>query len=314
MWNASDKRDDCRLADMRRALELRSRILYTIRQFFARRHFVEIETPVRIPAPALERHIDAVPSRDQFLRTSPEFHLKRFLAQGYDRIFEMGPCFRDGEMGDLHNPEYTMIEWYRRGTDYIGILRDMEALLPFVGKRVLGGTRVRFRATVIDLSPPWERVSVEDAFAAHAGWNPLERFDADRFDLDLVEKVEPALPRDRPVVLMDYPGEAGGFARRKPGARNAVERWELYLGGVELANAFSELTDPVEQRARLEECARERQRAGKPAYAVDEWFLAALEKGLPPSGGVALGVDRLAMILTDASSLDGVIPFRGDTV
>ncbi len=291
-------------------LRARSKILRAIREFFSQRDFIEVETPVRLPAPALELHIDAEPSGDQFLRTSPELHMKRLLAGGVPRIVQMGPCFRRGERGALHNPEYTMLEWYRSHADYVDILADAKALIAFVAQDVLGSTDIQFRGRPIALLPVWETITVAEAFRQFAGWDPTEAFDADRFDLDLVDKVEPQLPRDVPVVLKDYPVEAAALSRRRDGTPPVAERWELYIGGLELANAYSELIDPAEQRARFEECRRRREALGKPVYPLDEPFLAAMEKGVPPCAGIALGVDRLVMLLTDAASLDDVMAFR----
>ena len=311
MSSASDSdADRRRLAALRPALDARSRTLQAVRGFFTDRGFVEIDTPVRIPAPALELHIDAIPSADQYLRTSPELHMKRLLAAGYERIFQLGPCFRAGERGRLHNPEYTMLEWYRSPGDYLSVLDDAEGLVPGVARELLGDSRVRFGGRSIDLARPWPRMAVRDAFVQHAGWDPVAAFDADRFDFDLVGKVEPCLPLDRPVVLMDYPIEAGALARPKPGQPTVAERWELYIGGVEIANAFSELTDASEQRRRFEQCAAERRAMGRAVYPMDEAFLAALERSMPASGGVALGIDRLVMILAGCESLDDVIAFR----
>ena len=150
---------------------------------------------------------------------------------------------------------------------------------------------------------------MEEVFEQSAGWNPVEEFDADRFDFDLVEKVEPQLPTDGPVVLKDYPAELCALARLKPGNPKVAERWELYLNGIEIANAYSELTDPVEQRARFETWGTQRKALGKPVYELDEEFFQWLEK-MPPACGVALGLDRLLMILIGAESLDAVLPFR----
>ncbi len=281
-------------------LEFRSRVLSAIRGFFVARGFTEIETPVRLPTPALELNIDAEPSGAGFLRTSPELHMKRLLAAGYERVFQMGPCFRKGELGALHHPEYTMLEWYRARADYLDILRDTEELL----------------ATLAAFSPcppadlRWRRITVREAFLQYAGWDPVAAYDADRFEHDLVTWVEPALPGDHPVVLMDYPAPAAALARRKPGDEAVAERWELYLQGVEIANAFSELTDPVEQRTRFEGWAAERRAEGRTVYPLDEAFLAALDAGMPASGGIALGVDRLVMVLAGKHTLDEVMAFR----
>lgn len=290
-------------------LQLRSKVLQAIRRFFVTRDFIEVETPVRLPAPALESFIDAVPSGDWYLRTSPELHMKRLLAVGMPRIFQMGACFREGERGDHHSPEFTMLEWYRSDADYLTILRDTEALIREVADSVLGTGTFFFGNTTIHLATPWESISVSDAFRRFAGWDPVADFDPDRFDLDLINKVEPSLPLDRGVVLMDYPSEVAALARRSERDPRVAERWELYLGGLELANAFSELTDADEQRRRFEACAAERAAAGRDVYPLDYPFLAALEAGLPPCGGIALGVDRLTMLLANAPRIQDVIPF-----
>lgn len=299
-----------RLRALSPVLGVRSRVLRALRQFFHDRGFLEVETPVRLKTPALELHIDAEPSGGYYLRTSPELHMKRLLAAGGERLFQLGPCFRRNERGERHHPEYTMLEWYRANADYNDILVDAKALVTFVAREVLGRTDLAYRGTPIELWPVWERITVAEAFKQFAGWDPVARFDAGRFDADLVEKIEPQLPKNVPVILADYPVEAAALARRRPDNPAVAERWELYIGGLELANAYSELTDPAEQRARFEACARRRRELGKEAYSIDEEFLEALESGLPPCAGIALGVDRLVMLLTDSPSLDGVIAFR----
>ena len=288
---------------------MRAGILHSIRRFFAEREFLEIDTPVRIPCPAAEQHIDAERSDGWYLRTSPEFHMKRLVASGYDRVYQIGPCFRRGEQGPLHHPEFTMLEWYRAESDYADILGDTKALLVRIARDVVGATTLTYGQDEIDLLP-WERISIRDAYLLHAGWDPVQDYDADRFDLDMAEKIEPALPRGVPVVLTDYPVGAGGFARAKSDDPRVAERWELYVAGLELANAYSELTDPAEQRERLLACGRQRSAAGKEVYAVDERFLRAIESGMPPSGGIALGVDRLVMLFANQPDLDGVVAFR----
>ena len=308
----SQRNDPDGLAAALQVLGLKSRTLRAIRGFFFDRGFTEVETPVRLPAPALELNIDAEPSGKWYLRTSPELHMKRLLAAGCERIFQIGPCFRLGETGRLHNPEYTMLEWYRAGAGHLDVLVDAKALMIHIAREAIGGTVLSLGRMKVDLAGEWIFRTVADAFSEYAGWNPLRKFDADRFDLDMVDKVEPALPKDRPVVLGDYPAEVAALARRKPSDPRVAERWELYIRGVELANAFGELTDQAEQRARFEKCAAERGAAGKPVYPIDEKFLACLS-GMPQSAGVALGVDRLVMLLAGLDSLDRVLPFRGDT-
>ncbi len=298
-----------RIPDDISVLRIRSKALQCVRRFFSDRGFIEVETPVRIPVPALELHIDAEESGDWYLRTSPELHMKRLMAEGCDRIFQIGACFRRGERGRLHSPEHTMLEWYRRDADYMDMLVDTKALMAFVFSEVIGSTMLEYAGRKIEIMPVWECFTVEDAYLRFAGWNPVAQFDPDRFDMDLVEKIEPQLFLDMPVVLKDYPVEAAALARCKPGNRAVAERWELYIGGLELANAFSELIDPGEQRKRFEICAEKRRNMGKDAYSMDAEFLSALEKGMPPCGGVALGIDRLIMLLSGAIEIDKVRAF-----
>jgi elongation factor P--(R)-beta-lysine ligase len=299
-----------RLRQLQPALAVRAWAAAAIRDFFRGQDYLEVETPVRVAAPALEAHIDAEPSGDAFLRTSPELHMKRLLAAGYARLFQLGPCFRQGEYGAHHHAEYTMLEWYRAGTDYRGILADTQALLRAVATAVLGRMAWTWQGRRIDVGAEWAVWTVQDAFREWAGWDPVAAFDADRFDLDLVERVEPALRAfDEPVVLIDYPAPLAALARRKPDDERLAERWEVYVAGVELANAYSELIDADEQAQRFEACAAQRRTAGKSVYPMDTAFLAALRSGLPPTGGIALGFDRLVMLLADAADLRGVTAF-----
>ena len=270
-------------------LSERARVLRAIRAFFDARGFTEVETPVRIPAPAPEPHIDCPPSGDWFLRASPELQMKKLLAAGMERIYQIGPCFRAGEKGRRHSPEFTMLEWYRANADYSDIARDAEELLAEVLKRD--------HADV-------QRITVREAYLRWAGWDPVETWDQDRFDFDMATKIEPNLPKE-PLFLTDYPAPAASLARLKSDDPRVAERWELYVDGIELANAFTELIDPVEQRRRFELAREERRALGEADYPVDEEFLDALAR-MPPSGGVALGVDRLVMLACGASSIADV--------
>lgn len=298
-----------RLKSFRGRLEFRHRVLSCIRRFFNERGFIEVETPVCVRAPAPEEYIECEPCGDRFLRASPELEMKKLLAAGFPRIYQIGPCFRRNERGALHHPEYTMLEWYRAHADYGDILADTKALFACLCDNVLGDTRVRLGGAVIELMPFWERLTVSEAFMLHAGWDPCRAFDRDRFDRDWVDKVEPALPRNVPVVLTDYPVEAAALARIRPGDPPVAERWELIAGGVEIANAYSELTDAAEQRRRFEAVRQRQRERGGSVYPIDEEFLAILP-AMPRSGGIALGVDRLVMVLAGLDSLDEVLPFR----
>lgn len=297
---------------LRRNLEVRARLMEAIRLFFRSRGFLEVETPVRYPHPAPEFHIEAVRSEEWYLSTSPELHMKRLLADGYRQIFQIGKCFRRGERGRLHNPEFTMLEWYRAGADYLVMLSDIENMVSFICSSLQRPRLLKYQGTGIDLSTPWPRITIEEAFQRFAGWSPGPSPDPDRFDIDIVEKIEPALDRSRPTVLLDYPASMCSLARLKPDNADVAERLEVYIGGIELANAFSELTDEIEQRRRFEVENEKRRRSGREPYPMPERFLSVVGR-IPPSGGCALGVDRLAMLFCDASSIDEVLPFTIET-
>lgn len=274
--------------------------------------FIEVETPVRIPAPANEEYIDCPPSGRAFLRAPPELHMKRLLAAGAGRIYQLGPCFRQGERGDRHNPEFTLLEWYRAHAGSGDVLADLIAMCAAAARALHGDTRFHGAdGTSIDLSPgAWEVIPVREAYRRWAGWDPIGHWDAARFEDDMALVIEPALPKGHPVVLRDYPAGAASLARLLPDDSRLADRWEAYCNGLELCNAFGELTDAAEQRRRFEATAafRERVRHATP-YPLDEEFLAALARGMPPSGGAALGVDRLAMVLLNAHSIDEVRAF-----
>ena len=287
-------------------LKARDALMQSIRAFFHSEGFVEVETPIRMKTPCMELHIDAEPSGDRWLRTSPELYHKKLLAQGTEKIFEIGKCFRHGERGDRHHSEYTMLEWYRAGGDYNAMLADTRKLIDDIFGRDGSPNRLR---TPRHGTPVWEILTIAEVYEKFAGWNPVEHFDADRFDFDMVEKIESNLPKDVPVILKDYPAECCALARLKPENPKVAERWELYLGGIEIANAYSELTDPVEQRARFEKWGAQRKALGKPVYPIDEEFIQCLET-MPPSGGCALGIDRLLMALVGTTILDDILPFR----
>jgi lysyl-tRNA synthetase class 2 len=229
--------------------------------------------------------------------------MKKLLAAGQERIFQITRSFRSGERGDLHSPEFTMLEWYVAGQDYGECMELTEELVREGAEAV----RERGLPTPCDRWPrPFPRVAVDDIFHRTAGWRPSRSFEADAFFLDLIEKVEPELARKGAVFLFDFPERLGALARPKAGDPLLCERFELYLDGLETCNGFSELTDPVEQRRRFERDNAERRRRGREPYPVDEGFLAALERGMPPSAGNALGVDRLLLALTGERRLADV--------
>lgn len=297
------------LARKRPLLEKRARITQAIRAFFIAQGFLEVETPQRIPANAPELHIDAVPSGDWFLHTSPELAMKRLLAAGYGRIFQLCHCWRAGERGDRHLPEYTMLEWYRSGADYRQLMDDCEALLD----GLCPAGRVTHQGVTVELRRPWPRLSVVDAFASYAELSLQDALATDRFTEILALQIEPQLPKDRPIFLIDYPIEQAALARTKPSEPATAERFELYINGQELANAFSELTDPLEQRRRFTAEEQQRRAAGKDPYPPAENFLRDLAM-MPEAAGIALGIDRLAMLLCDTPHIDDVVPFTPENL
>lgn len=305
--------EDWRLTGKADVLRLRAAMTRSIRRFFLDQDFLECETPLRIPAPAPEFHIDAVASGEWFLQTSPELCMKRLLAAGYPKIFQICKCFRAGERGARHLPEFTMLEWYRTGTDYRTLMDDCESLIARIaGELGLGGA-ISWQGRRISLLPPWERITVREAFARYAGLTVEEALRRDCFDEIMVCAIEPHLGMERPVFLYEYPAELGALARVNAKNREVAERFELYAAGLELANAFSELTDVAEQRRRFEKASRCRRLKNCPAYPLPERFLTALSR-MPPSAGIALGMDRLAMILADQATIDAVVAFTPESL
>jgi lysyl-tRNA synthetase class 2 len=298
-----------RLAALRPVLELRGRVLTALGEFFRARAFLQVETPVRIGAPALEDYIDAEPAGSAWLRTSPELHMKRLLAAGYERIWQVGPCFRLGERGRRHRPEFTMLEWYRQQADWRDILEDTVALLRAVALAASDSTVCRFRGRTVDLGAPWEEITVDEAFRRFAGVSLDAAIAAGRFEDVLVTRVEPRLGLEFPTVLSEYPLACSGLSRQILGRPDRVERWELYVAGMELGNACSELVDVVEQRRRFVACADLRRAQGRAVYPLDEPFMAALAHGMPAAAGIAIGLDRLVMVLAGADSIEDVIAF-----
>ena len=291
------------LARKQQNLGKRARILQQVRAFFVGRGLLEVETPQLIPANAPELHIDAVEVVEAVLQTSPELAMKRLLAAGYPDLFQLCRVWRGGERGGHHLPEFTLLEWYRRDTDYTQLMADCEALLT----HLVPSGRLAWQGTTIDLTPPWPRLCVAEAFSRHASCSIDEALATGRFEEVLTAEVEPRLG-PAPLFLVDYPAPLAALARLKPDDPTVAERCELYLGGLELANGFSELADPVEQRARFSADESARRAAGKPPRPLPEPYLNDLA-GLPVCAGIALGIDRLVMLLTDTANIGEVVAF-----
>jgi len=294
-------------------LRLRARMIQAVRRFFQERDFLEVETPLLIPAPAPEVHIDAVAAGDWFLQTSPELCMKRLLAAGYGKIYQICKCFRLGERGERHLPEFTILEWYRANADYRALMDDCEDLLLGIAVELGISGFVSRQGGRVMLDKPWERITVEDAFIRYAGMDVAEALARDCFEELLTAEVEPHLGVDTPVFLYDYPREQSALARLKEDDPTIAERFELYIDGMEIANAFSELTDAAEQRRRFEEACRERKQRGASVYPLPEHFLESLPH-MPPSAGIALGVDRLAMLFAGKKRMDDVVAFTPESL
>ncbi len=310
-------------------LRLRAELLRELREFFFERGFMEVETPLASADVVVDRHLDPLATllagdprrpdvgRRLWLQTSPEFGMKRLLAAGATAIYQVTRAFRNGEIGPLHNPEFTIVEWYRAGDDQAAGMARLSDLSERLLKR-----------------GPAERVSYAAAFEQHVGINPHAataselRSAAERcgiaapatlgddrdgwLDLLLAERIQPRLGRSRPFIIFDYPASQAALARVRDGNPPVAERFELFVDGVELANGYHELLDPAELRQRFAAANVARAADGKPALPVESRLLAAMEAGLPPTAGVALGFDRLVMVAAGATSLPEVMAFPID--
>lgn len=284
-------------------LYARARIIQQIRAFFIARAYLEVETPHRIPCNAPEEYIEPVSSAGAFLHTSPELCMKRLLAAGYSKLFQLCRCWRSAERGTRHLPEFTLLEWYASHSDYSDLMHTCEELLCHL---VPNGT-LPWQGNTISIQPPFERIPLAQAFARYAPMPLDDAIAADCFEETYTEHVEPELGKAAPVFIYDYPVSMAALARTKDDAPHLAERFELYIGGMELANAFTELTDAHEQRQRFN-AALEAMQPPSAGELMPEAFLADLEQ-MPPSAGIALGVDRLVMLLTDAAEIDAVVSF-----
>ncbi len=315
-------------------LKQRARLLATTRKFFDRRGFLEVDPPMMALSPGLELHLDAVQVAlrqgmggtpvTRHLVTSPEYHCKRLLSTGLEQIYSLGHVFRSGERGQWHNPEFSMLEWYRAGGSWQQIVRDFQGLARAC-QNVLGQDN-----RTLDLRRRWPVLSVRRAIARFGGFDPgrcdqealvKQRARAAGLQVDaqdgiadvllraLAERVEPQLATFPVVVLTEWPLCMASLARPNPAKPWLAERFEIYFAGVEIANGFGELVDPVEQRRRFEADLARRHELGRPEYPIDERLLRAMEDGLPRAAGVAVGMDRLLMLLLDLHDIADVLPF-----
>lgn len=334
MSNWIEIKDNPRL---KKIYETRLQILRLIREFFWSQNFVEAETPIALRLPGQEPYLNPMPveffdprleSHRFYLRTSPEYALKKLLATGYEKLFEIGKCFRNEEsFGGNHNPEFTMIEWYRAPGTYIDFMDDTEKLFKYVGEK-LSINKLKYRGYEVDFFLTWQRISVKDLWQKYIGVNlddylqmePMRKLtvdlgyqvsDSDEYE-DLfykifLNKIESQLGIETPTFVYDYPAQMCSLSKKCAGDPRYAERAELYVGGLELANGFGELVEATAQQENLEKDKNLRKRLNRPTWEVDKDFIAALESGIKPAGGIALGVDRMVLLFTGALDINEVI-------
>jgi lysyl-tRNA synthetase class 2 len=320
-------------AEAREIFRVRSQVITAIRQFLNQRGFLEVETPVLQPSAggALARPFTThhhTLDQDFYLRIATELHLKRLIVGGFDRVYELGRIFRNEGISTKHNPEFTMLECYQTYADYNDVMSTVEEMVSQISQQVLGTAKVEFGDDTLNLQPPWQRLELRQAIVKYSGIDFEEYPDVDSLGaamLGLNIEVDPQKDRGRlidelistfvepniiqPTFLLDYPVDMSPLAKTKPDNDRLVERFEAFAGGMEIANAFSELNDPIEQRQRFLKQQKERQAEGEIVESIDEDFLLALEYGMPPTGGLGIGIDRLVMLLTGQQSIREVILF-----
>jgi len=318
----------------------RSKTFRWIRDFFNRRGFIEIQCPHLLSYPGMEPYLDQIgfEIKDEkgikyraYLSTSPEYSMKKMICAGFEKIYCMTSAFRGGEsFKGTHSIEFTILEWYRANADYYTIMEDVEELVIYLTKKVLGKTSINYQGKKINLKRPWPKIKVREAFLNFAGFdlNRTKSFSAlrkialkkgyrvdpsmqwdDIFYLIFLNEVEPGLKCERPYILYEYPLSQAALAKRVSPSSFYAERFEVYAGGLELGNCFSELVDPKEQLSRLKDEQRLRKKLGKEVLHIDYDFIRALELGIPPSSGIAMGVERLQMLLMDIGDINELLPF-----
>jgi lysyl-tRNA synthetase class 2 len=320
-------------APAREVFQVRSRAIAAIRQFLNKRGFIEVETPVLQPsaggalASPFTTHHNAL-DQDFYLRIALELHLKRLVVGGFDKVYEIGRIFRNEGVSTQHHPEFTMLESYEAYADYNDVMAMLEEMVSSVSQEVLGTTKIKFGEDSIDFKPPWKRLTLRQAVEKYSGVDFVKYPTADglrdkmrslKIEVDpkknwakLVDELIKEFVRPKliqPTIIFDYPLSMSPLAKTKPGEERVVERFQAIAGGLEIANAYTELNDPLEQKERFEEQLKERQAADEERWSIDEDYLTALEYGMPPAGGLGVGIDRLIMLFTNQPAIREVILF-----
>ncbi|NWH03575.1 EF-P lysine aminoacylase EpmA [Desulfobacter latus] len=289
-------------------LKKRSLVMELTRDFFRSMEFIEVETPLRCPSIIPEAHIDPVTSQGAYLQASPELCMKRLLARGADKIFQICKCFRQGERGQRHLPEMTLLEWYAVHQTYEDLMVQCQGLLRHIAQGVGTPGHLVYQGTSLELANPFERITVARAFERFSGVSLNQAIDTGRFDEIISFDIEPHLGTSRPCFLYDYPISMASLSAAHPEKPDTAQRFEMYVAGIELANGFTELTDHELQRKRFETENELRVRQGKTKLPLPEKFLSDLTL-MPPAAGIALGMDRLVMLFCNAPDIEQVVAF-----
>ncbi len=320
-------------AEVKETFQVRSQVITAIRQFLNQQGFLEVETPVLQPSaggalalPFITHHHAL--DQDFYLRIATELHLKRLIIGGFDKVYELGRIFRNEGISTKHNPEFTTLESYEAYADYNDVMKMLEEMVAKISKKVLGTGKIKFGDDIINFKPPWQRLDLREAIEGYSGIDFNKFPDANSLRAEMLKlKMEVDSQKDRgrlvdelistfvepnliqPTFLVDYPVEMSPLAKTKPDDERLVERFEAFAGGMEIGNAFTELNDPIEQRQRFLKQQKEHQAEDEEVETIDEDFLLALEYGMPPTGGLGVGIDRLVMLLTGQQSIREVILF-----
>lgn len=321
-------------------LKKRAAIIDQIRAFFKADGFLEIDSPLLVKSPGMEPYLEVFEtklldnnrvSKPAYLLTSPEYAMKKLLAAGMSKIFTICKSFRNGEgLSPKHNSEFTIMEWYRANANYEDIMRDCENLFVQLAWNLFNSNILRYQGKNYDLTAPWERISVSEAFAKYCEIDTETLLDEKRlleagkkrgftvasdttweqiYNQFFLNDIDPHLGEHRPTIIYDYPASQASLAKRSDKDPRFAERFEFYIAGIELGNAFSELTDAKEQLKRFELERAQRVALGKTMYDIDMDYIAALESGIPPTGGIAVGIDRICMLFADTNQIDDVLIF-----
>lgn len=321
-------------------LEKRARVIDAIRLFFKNDGFLEIDSPLLVKSPGMEPYLEVFETtlldfnrnpQPAYLLTSPEYALKKLLVAGIPKLFSICKSFRNAEgLSTKHNPEFSIMEWYRTHADYTDIMKDCEKLFAHIAQEMFGSSALTYQGKTYDLRAPWEKLSVQAAFETYCSidvdtlLDEVKLIEAGKkrgFDVDetttweqvynqfFLNDIDPHLGKDHPTIIYDYPASQASLSKKKADDPRFAERFEFFIAGIELGNAFSELTDAKEQLERFQLERDERKELGKTLYDIDMDYIRALETGLPPTGGIAVGIDRICMLFADAPTIQDVLVF-----